>query len=481
MSKTPKQMLFADGVGFQYYPRLYLCSLISHACYLHTNPEIAGALGTWAGYGGPGYVFTPGSTIPNFIFGHDDDTAVVAVAGTTAMNQLTNATVYSAGRQFLQGNGPNVHSFFLWCREQVEYYLFPLLQDLPGVSKVLFTGHSLGGATAELLAVRCNQVTGKETFAVAFGAPRVGGLGWRPYWRNAITDLTHVRRANDEVPGLPPGGGNGQNARYADSSLTKPLIPGEYENSVAPWFIKLKPLRLVHRDDNGGLGVISLVWRSTLGQIPTPVNKAMETIIDGHTSKKYMRELRGLAFNYLETEQVKFLDTQMNLMLGLPWSEDLESAPPVQPAIPSVTAFADPAMPPAPAPAPAVPPTPPVTVTQSVGTSIVAQASQQATGIAAGSGAVVIPGDNTPINSAAQAGTFPRENYLIKGNDRRLLQRAQAAMNGIGARDDKAVTDKPTQAISTRTLILDDQDEFLLYAWATVQNRITELLGLVKD
>ena len=70
---------------------------------------------------------------------------------------------------------------------------------------VLKTGHSLGGALAELdaLVMKLNLPAGTIVRGVTFGTPRVGNPAWATFFDSQISEFTRMNNKRDPVPTLP--------------------------------------------------------------------------------------------------------------------------------------------------------------------------------------------------------------------------------------------------------------------------------------
>ena len=92
----------------------------------------------------------------------------------------------------------SIHSGFASSLKNVSRRIAIDLDELPRHKRTLFTGHSLGGALAHLMALEF-----KPTDLCTFGSPRVfhGNSHERHF---AGIDVTRVVTNNDFVPSLPP-------------------------------------------------------------------------------------------------------------------------------------------------------------------------------------------------------------------------------------------------------------------------------------
>ena len=120
-----------------------------------------------------------------------------------------------------------VHKGFFETYQSILQQLTPLIvKGVENVSRVIFTGHSLGGALASLAMVdfvRQGIVPSDFVQLITFGSPRVGNLEWSKYFQSLFEPYQSIRVVNqrDIVPHLP----------LADI----PFIP-IYNQIVREWF-----------------------------------------------------------------------------------------------------------------------------------------------------------------------------------------------------------------------------------------------------
>ena len=88
---------------------------------------------------------------------------------------------------------PKVHEGFLQASEGLWELLEPILIDLSSkskINKIIFTGHSLGGGTAELCALHYavlrSREVGWDTELVTFGGPQIGDVNFAQYYNGKL-------------------------------------------------------------------------------------------------------------------------------------------------------------------------------------------------------------------------------------------------------------------------------------------------------
>lgn len=143
----------------------------------------------------------PKSGTEGFV-GSDGNMTIVAFAGTTCRKDLmTNAQckmteIELPGEYFLQ-----VHKGFYSAYQTVGEQVQELIEAHSNgiVKKLIFTGHSLGGALATLAALKC-RVMDRPHKVITFGAPRVGSLSLASYMRR---NVVRVVAGGDPIPHVP--------------------------------------------------------------------------------------------------------------------------------------------------------------------------------------------------------------------------------------------------------------------------------------
>jgi hypothetical protein len=117
------------------------------------------------------------------------------------------------------------------------------LRGADAAPRLYFTGHSKGGALANLAAVCARQVwQGASVKVATFGAARAGDEEFARAFAAAGIDCQRYEVMGDLVPGLPPAGrvvGTGSEVRYCEPVGTEhrllPLFYGRTFSSFLPW------------------------------------------------------------------------------------------------------------------------------------------------------------------------------------------------------------------------------------------------------
>ncbi|XP_067950113.1 lipase ZK262.3-like [Watersipora subatra] len=136
---------------------------------------------------------------------------IVSFEGTQNIDQLfeqlTSAIVTGLESTEIGGKvlyyNYNVHQLLYPCLQK---YLRELLANNPGY-RLTLTGHSLGGAQAQLAAAALiyDGVTTNEKLEVySFGAPRFGDADFANHFNNLVRHNWRLVQATDPVPRIPP-------------------------------------------------------------------------------------------------------------------------------------------------------------------------------------------------------------------------------------------------------------------------------------
>ena len=156
-----------------------------------------------------------------------NDVIVVAFRGTNGKDLANWVTNLDARYEHYERiSGTNVHKGFhrayVALAEQVRANVKELISKHP-LSKVVITGHSLGGALATLAAEDLKETLNldrSKTFIITFGQPRTGDNGWADHLLEAFPD-TYFRivHADDVVAQVPT---NTQGFKHAGQEIWYP-------------------------------------------------------------------------------------------------------------------------------------------------------------------------------------------------------------------------------------------------------------------
>jgi len=150
------------------------------------------------------------NTMNNLVFLTDNgiDTIYVVFRGTDAVN----IGQWISNLDFFRTDVPDICAK---CKVHEGIYrmygkLFPLLDaplatrlaSLPG-ARLYITGHSLGGAFANVLALYVKQKYGIDPVVYSFGSPRLGNDEFAAFYNNVIPSSYRVNNFRDIVPHVP--------------------------------------------------------------------------------------------------------------------------------------------------------------------------------------------------------------------------------------------------------------------------------------
>jgi pimeloyl-ACP methyl ester carboxylesterase len=131
-------------------------------------------------------------------------TLVVAVRGTDAHDRRDIEHDTLAMQVSCENYAGRIHAGFLAHSRLLWPVLSELLKSYTDKNKIVFTGHSLGGSVATLLADRASRestITATIAAVVTFGAPSPGN---KIFLRSCKVPIHRVLNQTDIVPWLPP-------------------------------------------------------------------------------------------------------------------------------------------------------------------------------------------------------------------------------------------------------------------------------------
>jgi hypothetical protein len=227
------------------------------------------------GYRVPATKFVAGpDRIDAALVGETDSEIIVAFRGTLPPNYVDEG---EAGLDWLDdfdallvpdpGIPGNVHQGFLSSLDAVWGDIGPAVHALVAASPakpVYVTGHSKGGAVANLAAMRLKPALPDATplAVVTFAAARAGDQDFANAYAAAITRSDRYEYADDIVPHIPPSDA------FADIFQDVPIV----ENKLAQWKLGYVSVGTLHFFDwEGGIDTDSALLRlrrlTALGQL----------------------------------------------------------------------------------------------------------------------------------------------------------------------------------------------------------------------
>jgi predicted lipase len=131
-----------------------------------------------------------------------DDICYIAFRGTSS---LTDVIYDLEGFQtsIIEDKTVKVHKGFYIQFLALKDWIDEILKTLK-YDKIIFTGHSAGGAIATIAAsVYSLNKQLKEITCISFGSPRVGNLHFKSFFTNNVKNHYRITNSHDEVPLLP--------------------------------------------------------------------------------------------------------------------------------------------------------------------------------------------------------------------------------------------------------------------------------------
>lgn len=145
----------------------------------------------------PAFQSIAGSNAPQFMVTENKFGVQVAIAGTTALAQWMDYITRFAATNVSFLRGKTFGPFNDWSDQIVSV----LRSSLDPQKPLLFTGHSLGGAMAILVAEKLRVFNFVNSVVYTFGCPRVGDSEFTTNYESLVHN---VRNQGDAVPSLPP-------------------------------------------------------------------------------------------------------------------------------------------------------------------------------------------------------------------------------------------------------------------------------------
>ena len=165
------------------------------------NAEMLAAWQAWAG--ATSYTFLEATAFiqSNAVVMSDGANAIISYEGTRNVHQLLLQIVGSGQTSTLAFPG-KVSTFDYWCAVQRNAAVLGALSSLPAGAGITLTGHSLGGALAQVTAnMQQNGGPYSPISLVTFGQPRTGDPA---FCAATATPFTRLTNAADPVPNIPP-------------------------------------------------------------------------------------------------------------------------------------------------------------------------------------------------------------------------------------------------------------------------------------
>lgn len=136
------------------------------------------------------------------------DAVVVGFRGTSSLNDVTTDLIGGAGLLAPSRFGGQMHDGFLTAYQSVERQITDAVNRAKGGNPnkpILFSGHSLGGALAQIAATDLREKGATIAGVYTFGQPRVGDKGFCDHYKAlglGAKTFRHINQ-NDPVPCVP--------------------------------------------------------------------------------------------------------------------------------------------------------------------------------------------------------------------------------------------------------------------------------------
>ncbi len=483
--------------------RSFALGLLSAIAYQNNQIHVD-RWGDLFGFDSSKTVVTPGLYLNNFAICKGGGRAVIALSGTEAPEQMFSNILHSAQAPSLGGIAGAIHSYFRWTAESIAPFIADELLDQPAGTQLVFTGHSLGGATAYLLGdIFAESGNFDVRRVVGFNSPKVGDT--------VFANATRAYRAENVCH------------QYDKVNRVPPPFSMQLETPAGiDWdgFIYWHPWPVVHEvhipQGSGiasassfpGLGIIygMLDWGFRHGKIlasansayaadwataryPMPATRAVTQVrgvgiigvlagllllnLESHAIDVLLRGIRDLHFPGQQEFDISELLAETEAALaGMP---HLHTPPTSPPAAPPVGTFlrADP-VPPLPAPLPTIVPS-----AAGIATSWEYRAYPLQDAFAGIEETYILPEPAADL-AAVEASFRERRHWFIRGQDRRILESLWECLEAIEDRDQLAESDHPSAAISTRQTMVSQADDATHEAFQAVKDQVNFLLGLFR-
>jgi hypothetical protein len=185
------------------YPSAWSCYALGTLarCLYYGRDDFINMWAAWAG--ADSYVFLPyvENRVSSIVILQDASQALIGCEGTRDRGQMWRQifSCVNTSSDFCTGKP---HAWFHYCFLQRYQTILDALQPLPNTAYVTLTGHSLGGALANIFAnasIRNNLYRVRSL--VTFGQPRTGDPA---FVAQAIPNFTRIANDFDPVPEVPP-------------------------------------------------------------------------------------------------------------------------------------------------------------------------------------------------------------------------------------------------------------------------------------
>ena len=399
---------------------------------------------------------------------------ILAFEGTRNGEQLTENIFAALPRTSRMING-QAHSFFLYCAEQWRASIHDVANHFRNNSPILITGHSLGGAVAQIYA---NHFRGLQYLSpqscVTFGQPFTGN---QLFCQETGCPYLRIAGKWDLVRTVPPPVLTC--AVYRAGSLPSNWNLGD------PFYVHINPCyvfdkwpsmrgRYLGAFDNAdlpNLAQISIVGAG-IGFLP-------RIISEEHWMGNYTRNLINRAVQDRRPRGYEDVEPLLELN-GLMDADDAAGNPDPPPG--------DDAAIPLPPPPPPAPPPPPIILPRALPVILPGQFAWPDVVFPETGEPPILPPDSQGRITEARSITYRLIQYggyltmanTYRGRDRRMLTTLHKACTAILARDARAAVPRKTARLSTRQIMFADGGPGLRAALLAVQGQAGTLLAQTR-
>lgn len=447
-----------------YYALATLCDLA-----YSRNTDWVERYRQWGGFASSVIVDIPTAWTPNFVIMKDPRGTVVAVSGTENFEQILRYTVFSFLLPISELPGCTVVNGFRQMYAASLPFCEAQLADLPAGTPLVFTGHSMGGAIALLLALHYrNDPRFSLRRVVTVAAPRVGNS----VLKEVIKDLplTAFAGEGDPIPYLPP--------RFQRNFPFTPiygLVRAGYDyepNTVSRLLSDLGTVRRLELETPNAL--LSKFYQRLQNWVDSStldvagLTSDLRDTLTHHSIRTYIQRLYNYWVLTGRLGDISDLFALNGTIAGDAFFGDVAQRATEFVGSDAVEALSDPTISTVTDPTliPLDPPTPEplqIVVPATIAISGIASAPAQYRDLAPAP-----PPQQLPQFDPLRFETGPRRNWLHKGRDRRILMKLWQVLLAIQARDG-ALADRQVDGQGVQTpYLLDPADAELLEAFAEV-------------
>jgi hypothetical protein len=481
------------------WDRTWTMAVLCELAYVHQEPDILGPMGRFMGYSrGLNWVQTPGDITVNLIWAGDANGVVIVFSGTENKSQIAFYTINTFSVP-VGGIYGRIHDGFYQIFRQAKPFIDEILDQFGTDVPIMFGGHSLGGAIAQIASLYYHtQTERKDIQCFTFGCPKIGS--WELIFQFWTDDRFHpFRNVGDPVPTLPP----------ALSIFGVPgLGPGIIDTVVYAYAPRRRQWVI---DDE-----LNVDWRgmefledASIYVIPHPVTVLISAVTIApalfdyakHPMRLYQervwsvgrrkREIDNVDARYAvlhaidllktpEQDVTEFTVSRMNEILGLYGLGSPAASPPITPGgptgpvritVPTMQTIETPST------APRTSVDLSVNITRNLG--MIQQPGSQAVAYSTNRSLAGTNGGSAV--SPSIFGGPQRPFWHFRGKDRLMIELLLALFDAIANRDGSLKSDSPESGRQTRPYIIDASSTAVSDAFQLLRSHMRFLLALTRN